>query len=141
MNNRLVWGETKFLDLFSGIAGISIEAISRGAFKVTSIDSNFDAIKWHQKLLREFEIKNWRVLKQDAMKWLKQNTETFDLVFADPPYDTKYYDELIAIVLEGKLSEEGFFVLEHRKSGSFADHPNFDFERHYGDVKFTFFLK
>lgn len=141
LGNRMVWGETIFLDLFSGIGSISLEAISRGAQHVTSVDTSFAAIKWYQQLQREFEIRNWQTLKQDAFKWLKQNDKHFHLVFADPPYDAPFYNELIELIISSKLTEDGIFVLEHRKSDSFATHPNFESERNYGEVKFTFFTK
>jgi 16S rRNA (guanine966-N2)-methyltransferase len=141
LNNKLVWGETRFLDLFSGIGSISLEAISRGALHTISIDSNYAAIKWYQQLKKEFDLTAWHTIKQDAFKWLKQDNNEFDLVFADPPYDSEFYNELIETIIENKLSEDGIFVLEHRKSDSFSDHPHFESERNYGEVKFTFFTK
>lgn len=139
LNNRLSWGETNMLDLFSGIGSISLEAISRGANSVTSVDLNFPAIKWYQQLQREFNISNWKIAKQDAFKWLDQNSEQFDLIFADPPYDAEFYPLLIEKILSEKLAEDGTFVLEHRKSDSFEQHPNFEFDRVYGEVRFSFF--
>lgn len=141
LSNRLVWGETRFLDLFSGIGSISLEAISRGAMHTTSIDSSFAAIKWYQQLKNEFELANWQLLKEDVFKWIKQDKNQFELVFADPPYDSDYYQILIETIVDNKLVEGGTFVLEHRKSDSFTDHPYFESERKYGEVKFTFFSK
>lgn len=139
LNNRLDWHQTSMLDLFSGIGSISIEAISRGAKQVTSVDANFAAVKWYYNLTNELKITNWKVVKQDVFKWLNQNEHKFDFIFADPPYDAEYYPILIEKILIEKLNIDGIFVLEHRKSDSFENHSMFDFDRVYGEVKFSFF--
>lgn len=128
------------LDLFAGIGSISLEAASRGARSVTSIDQNFHAIKWIESCKQSLELTQITVIKYEAFKWLKTNAERqFDLIFADPPFDFPNYDELIVLGLEKRVSSESIFILEHRQSVSFAEHANFVEERSYGEVRFTFF--
>ena len=139
LNHEVSWPETNMLDLFAGIGGISIEAISRGAASVTSVDINYHSISWLSKINKDLQITNLKALKADAISWLGKNETQFDLVFADPPYDYEHYDLLISNVLEKALMNEGLFILEHRRNISFEEHANFVEDRKYGEVKFTFF--
>ena len=64
----------------------------------------------------------------------------YDLIFADPPYDSQHYDLLVNLVLENNLlKEDGLFVVEHNKFLDFKDHPRFVEQRRYGKVNFSFF--
>ena len=71
-------------------------------------------------------------------------TNTYDLVFADPPYkfDDNKYQTIINYVLNNCLkNDNGIFILEHYKKYSFSENNNFFDERSYGDSKFSFFKK
>jgi len=71
---------------------------------------------------------------------LKQINETFDFIFADPPYELKSLDTLPDLVFNRSLlKEDGLFVLEHGKDHSFETHPHFVEKRVYGSVNFSFF--
>ena len=139
LSHQVSWPETDVLDLFAGIGSISLECISRGAQRVTSVDISFHAIKWFQRLQKELQLSNWHIAKGDVFKWLSSNTAQYDLIFADPPYDVEYYESLIDGITKEKLKEDGIFVLEHRKSDDFSHHPLFVEDRKYGEVKFSFF--
>lgn len=127
------------LDLFAGIGSMSLEAGSRGAKRVLSIDLHHQAVKWISRAAKELGLDQVQAFRADALKWLERNEDRYDLVFADPPYDFAHYDALIKQVMQSALETEGLFILEHRKSGSFSEHPNFAFDRTYGEVRFTFF--
>lgn len=138
INNRVDFDETKVLDLCAGIGSISFEFISRGVISLTSVDLDARSVRWLNQLCSEFSVQNWQIQKSEVIKWLKKNTESFDLIFADPPYDFDHYDQLISESLP-KLNNNGLLVLEHRKNLSFAEHPNFVENRSYGEVSFSFF--
>jgi 16S rRNA G966 N2-methylase RsmD len=77
--------------------------------------------------------KSFKVYSVDALKFLKNSKEKFDIVFADPPYNFKNYEVLIE---EGKkhTNEGGVFILEHRSNMRF----NPDKEKKYGDTILSF---
>lgn len=139
LNNELDWPNTTMLDLFSGIGSISVEAASRGAKEVTSVDINHNALRWMSQLKSELSISNLIAVRADALKWIGKTDKRFDLVFADPPYEYDQYDQLISGVIENAMMNEGLFILEHRQNISFEEHANFAEDRKYGEVKFTFF--
>ena len=139
LQHEISWPDISMLDLFAGIGGISIEAISRGAKTVLSLDNNYHSIRWISQMSKDLNINNLKAIKADAQSWLNQNERQFDLVFADPPYEYDQYERLITSVLEKVLMNEGLFILEHRQNISFEEHANFAQDRKYGEVKFTFF--
>lgn len=137
--HQIHWPGVNALDLFSGIGSISIEMVSRGALRVTSVDQHPKAVQWLSKTAQELKLSSLHPLRAEAIYWLERNNQPFDFVFADPPYDYGDYVKLIELVLKSALQPDGLFVLEHRQSGSFAEHSNFVEDRTYGEVRFSFF--
>ena len=73
-------------------------------------------------------------------RYIEKCHETFDLIFADPPYALERLAELPDLILDkGMLAPDGLLILEHGKDHSFANHPHFMQERVYGSVHFSFF--
>jgi len=67
-------------------------------------------------------------------------TRTFDIIFADPPYDMPHLDKFAeAVLMHNLLKPDGLFILEHGASNDFSDHPFFFEKRVYGSVNFSFF--
>ena len=83
-----------FLDLFAGSGSVGLEAFSRGAKRVIFVDNNPYCQKWikgnlqtiEQKLPDFFAGKEVRVVRCDILAGLKEAGQSFDLVFAGPPY-------------------------------------------------------
>ncbi len=74
------------------------------------------------------------------MRYIHQCASQFDLIFADPPFDSGIEEDLIKEVLsQNILATDGVFILEHFSKKSFAHLPGFGFERRYGSVAFSFF--
>lgn len=75
----------KVLDLFAGTGVLGIEAISRGASELTSVE--FDKENY-QNLKRQFAGFDGRInlIHADAIEFLKNCSERFDIVFLDPPF-------------------------------------------------------
>lgn len=76
------------LDLFSGSGLMALEAISRGASTISSIDSSEHVIRHLQDMRERWEIGScWQLLHGDVCAILERlGDQHFDLVFADPPY-------------------------------------------------------
>ena len=79
-------------------------------------------------------------VKEEVMSFLKSNRESSQVLFADPPYEYDSYDDLLgAMCVRERLTENGMVVLEHASRVHFNEHPNFVFERKYGQSAFSFF--
>jgi len=76
------------LDLFSGSGLMALEAISRGAATVISVESNRRVIRHLQGVRERWALEDcWQLLCGDVQGMLPRLAERhFDLVFADPPY-------------------------------------------------------
>lgn len=126
----------KVLDLFSGSGIIGFEALSRGAKSITFVDSSLrvnSLLKMNSILFKEEEINFY---KSDVFKFLK-SCDSYDFIFADPPYRFNYIDELISRTIEC-LSPDGIFILE-------SSHQEYSISPYrvneYGDTQLTFWKK
>src|SRR5688572_7665549 len=86
--NRYDLSEARVLDLFSGTGHISLEFASRGSTHVTAVDQNFRCAGFLREMASQLDL-NISAQKSDVFQYLKSCSSTFDIVFADPPYDLK----------------------------------------------------
>jgi len=140
LNNRIDFESVIVLDLFSGTGSISYEFASRGAEAVHLVEKDMRHISGIKKILKELDLENVKPIHIDVRAYLKTCSVKYDIVFADPPYELKWLKELPDLVTEaGILKEDGFFILEHPRDISFANHRLFFERRNYGGVNFSFF--
>lgn len=108
----------RFLDLFAGSGAVGIEALSRGAEFVTFIDAD----PMHIKKIRENLklcglLHHFETLCRDVMSILnkqKLSTLSYDIIFADPPYNFTKWDILLPkIITNVNMSHYGYMVVEH----------------------------
>ena len=131
-----------FLDLFSGSGQMAIEALSRGANFATLVDHSPKSIKIIKNNLQkaDFNSKS-EVFNLDYENFLKNNKETFDIVFLDPPYKKgilqKALEEVVKIT-----NESGVIICENpveeelpNKIGKFYLSKSFK----YGKIKTSFY--
>jgi 16S rRNA (guanine966-N2)-methyltransferase len=140
LNNLVDFEALRVLDLFAGTGSISIEFLSRGASEVVAVDQDFKCIEFIRKTKEVLGDDRLKPVRANIFSFLERSVSTFDLVFADPPYDLARIGEFPGLVLKNQLlTEEGWFVLEHSGKFSFESHPFFRQHRVYGNVNFTFF--
>lgn len=105
------------LDLFAGTGALGFEALSRNAKNVTMIEQSalaFKALKQHQAMLNANEM---LILQQDALVFLSQNKQLFDIIFCDPPYNKNWLEQLLPqlkqnLALNGKVYVEAEYALQ-----------------------------
>lgn len=142
LGNMLDLKDAAVLDLFSGTGSIGLECVSRECSSVVAVEMSERQIAFIKKMTAELKIDNLKVMRSDVFRFLKSNSATFDLIFADPPYQLPTIGEIPdAVFAKDRLNEGGVFVLEHGVKTSFEQHPNFLFHRNYGNVHFSFFQK
>jgi 16S rRNA (guanine(966)-N(2))-methyltransferase RsmD len=130
------------LDLFSGSGNLAFEAISRGASKAVCVEQNRKCAASIEQNAQVFDIKTQiRVLTSDVWGFVNGLATSYDLVFADPPYDYPYMGDLVDIVIQkGWLKEDGWFILEHDARHNFSQHPHCVFAKPYGRTVVSIFL-
>lgn len=138
--NRIDFEETRVLDLFAGTGNISFEFASRDCPEVTAVEQNFKCIEFMKKTTMLLAFTTLRVIRSDVYQFIRQNRKTYDLVFADPPYEMESVDELPGLIFKNKLlNPAGLLILEHDKKISFKHYPELLETRIYGKVNFSFF--
>ncbi len=141
LSTRFCFEGARCLDLFAGSGILGFEAISRGAERVTFIDSSALTVKTILSSASSLSVsERVAVLKMNALSFLIQTTDVYDLIFCDPPYAFKEDQLIIDRILDRKLlSENGYFILEHPKSKSFENHQNCEFTKQFGTTSLSFF--
>jgi 16S rRNA (guanine966-N2)-methyltransferase len=107
--------QARVLDLFAGSGALGLEALSRGAARVTFVEKDRRAAAAIEALTREWQEANARVVCESALTWLAaQPVEPpFDIVFLDPPYDSDLL-AAAATALAGRLASDARIYLERR---------------------------
>jgi len=118
---RLDLSGAAVLDLFAGTGSLGIEALSRGARRAVFVEIARSAVQIIERNLQALSAKSCSaVVQMDAMKYIREAGEQFDLVFADPPYAFESTHQLPALIYERHLaSSRGFLLIEHRDTVSF----------------------
>ena len=87
------------------------------------------------------QFQNFKVVKAEVFSFLQTCNETFDLVFAGPPYALETINDLPKVVFAKKiLNKNGWFILEHTPANDYADFLNFKTARNYGTTVFSIFI-
>ena len=141
LNNYFSFDGLKILDLFSGTGNISFEFASRGSENITSVDQDFGCVKFIKQVATEYDF-SIAALKADVFQFLGKNNNSYDIIFADPPYalpqDT--FEKLVLLIFEKEiLHEAGMMVIEHSKYTKLDHLINFSFKKVYGGSIFSFF--
>lgn len=84
------------LDLFAGSGALGFEAASRGAARVVMIERDAQALAALERNRTTLGATRVEVLRADALAWLANNREAFDLVFVDPPFDSGLAVQVLA---------------------------------------------
>ena len=112
---------------------------SRGANKIISVDKSFQSVKFIQNQSKKWDLPIL-ARKMDAFKFLEACKLSFDIIFADPPYDIKGVDKIPDLVFENNLlNPNGILIVEHGQEYDLAECRNFIEHRNYSRVNFSFF--
>lgn len=99
------------LDLFAGTGVMGFEALSRGAAAVTMVEKSTPAYKALMDNKQLLKAEQALILHQDALQFLSQNSQIFNLIFLDPPYHQQWIAKVLPL-LRPHLHAEGFIYVE-----------------------------
>ncbi|QIZ78249.1 16S rRNA (guanine(966)-N(2))-methyltransferase RsmD [Ferrimonas lipolytica] len=104
----------RILDCFSGSGALGLEALSRYASHATLLELNKDAARQLQKNLADLNVDHAEVIHGDSLSYLaKSASQSFDVVFLDPPFRQDLYDRSIAALeANGYLAEQCWIYVE-----------------------------
>ena len=142
IQNNLDIEGLKTLDLFGGTGSISYELASRGASNLTIIEKDPSMHAFIQKTSASLKIENIQIIRMDVFKYIQQCTDTFDFIFAGPPYALSTIDQLPVRVFEKNLlNPGGWFVLEHTPRNDYTKFARYTTQRNYGTTIFSIFVQ
>jgi len=138
--NQFDFEKIKVLDLFSGSGNISMEFASRGVPEVCAVDRDYACYNYLKTMVRQYNLSAIKPFKSDVFKFLEYETEKYDLIFADPPYDLPQINTIASKVFDRDLlNPEAYLIIEHPSMKKLDNHPNFLHQRKYGSSSFSFF--
>ena len=139
--HRYDFHDFSILDLCSGTGNIAYEFSSRGARNIVAVDKEFRCVKFIEQTASEFEM-SIDAIKSDVFSYLERTPQTFDVIFADPPYamPTDDFASIVQLIFERKLlNSNGLLIIEHSKHTNLSNLENFDELKTYGGNCFSFF--
>lgn len=140
LNNYFYMEEIDVLDLYSGTGSISYEFASRGAISVISVEQNPTHQSFIKRTSLQLELNQIISIKANALSFLKNTNNKFDIIFADPPFDCDDFLKIPESVFEKNLlKENGWLIIEHADRIKFNNSIGFFDNRSYGRIQFSFF--
>lgn len=117
LGNRLP--RCRFLDLYAGTGAVAIEALSRGAWHATCVESDPSALKLLRQNVHDCAVgSSLTIYAQTVERFLSRPDlweGEYDIVFADPPYTM--VAELTSIFEHSDhdrlLAPDSWFMIEH----------------------------
>ena len=147
---RPVLAGARFIDLCSGTGAVGIEALSNGAVHATFVDTDNRSVRLIRDNLQLVALQEQAsIVKGDANDYAGGLLGTeFDVLFADPPFDSGLQERILATLSEHlRDGAEGCIIIMEHASRT-PVHERYDGlaialekykERRYGDVGMTFF--
>ena len=140
LQHQIDFTDMKTLDLFGGTGAISYELASRGASDLSIVEKDRTMADFIRKTAASLQLAGLRLFQMDVFQYINQCTESFDFIFAGPPYALAAIDEIPRLVVaKSLLSPGGLFVLEHTPRNAYTGFSLFRNQRNYGTTVFSFF--
>jgi 16S rRNA (guanine(966)-N(2))-methyltransferase RsmD len=108
------------LDLFAGTGSLGIEALSRGATKVSFVEKSREALRLIKRNVLQCGMAGQsEILPKDvnrAIGILSQRGESFDLILMDPPYVKGLIQRTLLKLQSNRIHrDDSILVIEHNR--------------------------
>ncbi|MFP1733962.1 16S rRNA (guanine(966)-N(2))-methyltransferase [Lonsdalea quercina] len=105
--------QARCLDCFAGSGALALEALSRYAAHATMLEAERGIARQLSQNLSLLRAENASVLHTDALQWLAQPGEAFDVVFLDPPFRQGLLDNTVNLLeTQGWLADDAWIYIE-----------------------------
>lgn len=136
----------RVLDLFGGTGQLGIEALSREAKYAVFVDQQESACRLIRENLKRTKLSEQaRVIRSDYVSFLKNCTETFDIILLDPPYSEKFLENALNFITEIDILQSGGIIVTERPFGKelLCDFSGYERSKDYkyGQTVLTLFRK
>jgi 16S rRNA (guanine966-N2)-methyltransferase len=131
------------LDLYAGSGSFGLEALSRGAADVVFVERDPQAVSVLQVNIDTVGL-GGRVEPGDVEGYLGRSSQTFDVVFVDPPWALDDTAVEQVLTLAEPLVDQGGIVVVHRRAGGrepVSDNLRLTDRRRYGDTELWLYAK
>lgn len=102
--------DARCLDAFAGSGALGFEAFSRGAGKIVLVEQAPTAYRNLQKIALSFNSPKLSVVNTDALSYMQQTKEQFDMIFLDPPFTQNRLPDCISILESTSLLAPGGLI-------------------------------
>ena len=137
--------KSNILDLYAGTGSFGLECISRDAKNVFFVENTEDTVQTLEKNIKKLKIKNkTQIFLGDVFNLLEKKNifkKNFNLIFCDPPFNTKNISKLIELIFHLNLLDKNGIIILHRNKSTkekFPDYFKIIEERIYGISKIIF---
>lgn len=100
------------LDLFAGSGALGLEALSRGAAHVTFVDREPQIARHLAKTLERLGAADAKIVVSDALHYLEQVPQPFDVIFLDPPFGSDLLARIYRRLAVGWLRSNAYVYVE-----------------------------
>lgn len=132
---------TRFLDLYAGTGAVGLEALSRGASAAVFVENNRRAVSVIKRNLDAFDLDLERAeligrRADAAVDVLTRRGSTFDIVWADPPFEAwREGLEVIQALFDGGVLGSGSLACFECPAGAEVEESLSDALRIVRDLK------
>ena len=106
-------GDAMCLDLCAGSGALGIEAASRGAQHVTMVELNAKAAQQLRTHVNDLKTEQCQIIQSTAQQFLASNTQRYNIVFIDPPYQASLWVEIAErLITHQALADNAIIYLE-----------------------------
>jgi 16S rRNA (guanine966-N2)-methyltransferase len=133
----------RVLDLYAGSGAMGLEALSRGASRVTFVESDRNAVTTIRRNLDKLDLRGAEIACQDGARRVAADADSgkvYDLVLIDPPYDMlERALTRLAPSLPAVLAPDALVVVESAAPSEPELPLAVRTSRRYGSVRLTVF--
>ena len=134
---------SRCLDLFAGSGALGLEALSRGADRVTLIEKDRTAANYLRQHLSTLGAETGTIVEADTLTWLLQQPEPQDIVFIDPPFHADLWPGVFGALESGWLKSGSAIYVETPRDYAINPPGNWHLhrEKHTGQVSFRLYFR
>lgn len=128
--------DARVLDLFAGSGSLGLECLSRGARSVVFVERSGSALKALRSNVESLrpDAGSVEIVRKDALDFLREIEEPFDVALADPPYGRGLAGAVLEAFQRQPFARE--LWVEHGSREDLPEIPGSDLRR-YGDTSLT----